>query len=670
MVNFFRSKSFKPSEQQLEAYETVKNFFSNEFDILIITGEAGSGKTETIKYIYDNIKTFEDIYVSALSGRAASVLRAKGVGSATTMASLLYGMPNLSWERRNFKKEKETKRNLKRIKNSLFIFDEASMIPDYYDEKNSDNWSHKGGESELDTIENDLIDNNKIIFVGDIYQLGPPTSNRPIDYGNSNAINPFYWEEKGYSVKSVNLDVTFRQKNNSQLLYLARGIISDDKLIAPYLDDSVKREEELIETFFNHFNEDKNSIKILCFLNEHVFKWNTEIRNRRFQLENLSETKKEYTIDQIKIKEKLNDLIKNEEILMVTKNNRFYNTELLNGDNIKVNKVSTVEEGPELDLEVNFWDFEGNKRTEIYKNFQLHFLDVEIIKLDASVFEEEKIKVKIILETLETQGLTNTSLRSSRENIIRTYLREEMYQRNKETIDKIIQDKDIYEKEEELSQLYEQDPYMNSLWVSYGYAITTHKGQGGEWPFVIVDFTSKMSQRVNWAYTSITRASERVYLYKYPVKENSNKPLNYKNPIKKIFETLKSLAKAGTENIKVAKNPDVDKVSELEERIIELERQLSIEKGNTSRSRKGKKLYRGPVDEDGYIDDPLVPKLISYRLKQARVEGNSPFIIFNNKTLNSMVYYLPKNVDELLEISGMTERRVSLYGKDLISIIN
>lgn len=55
------------------------------------------------------------------------------------------------------------------------------------------------------------------------------------------------------------------------------------------------------------------------------------------------------------------------------------------------------------------------------------------------------------------------------------------------------------------------DPYFNALQVKYGYALTCHKAQGGEWPQAIVDFDYRGGHRnaafFRWAYTAITRAS-------------------------------------------------------------------------------------------------------------------------------------------------------------------
>lgn len=50
---------------------------------------------------------------------------------------------------------------------------------------------------------------------------------------------------------------------------------------------------------------------------------------------------------------------------------------------------------------------------------------------------------------------------------------------------------------------------------TYGYAISCHKAQGGEWDYVIVDQTYfKTDPR--WQYTAITRAAKRLYLHMKP----------------------------------------------------------------------------------------------------------------------------------------------------------
>lgn len=75
---------------------------------------------------------------------------------------------------------------------------------------------------------------------------------------------------------------------------------------------------------------------------------------------------------------------------------------------------------------------------------------------------------------------------------------------------------------EEYKRRVESDPYFNALRVEYGYAVTVHNSQGGEWPAVIVDPASNKAREwqnapehrrsyAKWVYTAITRAQEEVW---------------------------------------------------------------------------------------------------------------------------------------------------------------
>jgi exodeoxyribonuclease V len=58
------------------------------------------------------------------------------------------------------------------------------------------------------------------------------------------------------------------------------------------------------------------------------------------------------------------------------------------------------------------------------------------------------------------------------------------------------------------------DPYLSALKIRYGYAITTHKAQGGEWDKVILypEFPFDKN-RLKWIYTAVTRGREEVFSY-------------------------------------------------------------------------------------------------------------------------------------------------------------
>ena len=55
------------------------------------------------------------------------------------------------------------------------------------------------------------------------------------------------------------------------------------------------------------------------------------------------------------------------------------------------------------------------------------------------------------------------------------------------------------------------DPYFDALQVKFGYTVTCHKGQGGQWDHVFVDMCgiapdAPMEDFYRWLYTAVTRA--------------------------------------------------------------------------------------------------------------------------------------------------------------------
>lgn len=66
-----------------------------------------------------------------------------------------------------------------------------------------------------------------------------------------------------------------------------------------------------------------------------------------------------------------------------------------------------------------------------------------------------------------------------------------------------------------------EDPYYNALQVKYGYCVTCHKAQGGQWKHVYVDLGGlppdfSESEFFRWLYTAMTRATERIYFINSP----------------------------------------------------------------------------------------------------------------------------------------------------------
>jgi ATP-dependent exoDNAse (exonuclease V) alpha subunit len=64
-----------------------------------------------------------------------------------------------------------------------------------------------------------------------------------------------------------------------------------------------------------------------------------------------------------------------------------------------------------------------------------------------------------------------------------------------------------------------EDEYLNCLRATYGYAVTCHKAQGGEWNDVFLFLEDRMygmkhPELCKWWYTSITRAKQELNVVK------------------------------------------------------------------------------------------------------------------------------------------------------------
>ena len=75
----------KFTEDQSKAFEQIKDIES--WDIFILTGQAGSGKTQLLYEIQEHfLKIKWKIYPGSFTGRAAAVLRRRGLENARTIA--------------------------------------------------------------------------------------------------------------------------------------------------------------------------------------------------------------------------------------------------------------------------------------------------------------------------------------------------------------------------------------------------------------------------------------------------------------------------------------------------------------------------------------------------------------------------------------------------------
>ena len=116
--------AFKPDKFQkafLEAFD--QNTYGFKDDFMILTGDAGTGKTELIREMIKILKEKEiSNQTTALTGRAAAVLADRGIESPLTLHKWLVKIsdPLLI-------------RNYQNSKGFVLIIDESSMISNGYE---------------------------------------------------------------------------------------------------------------------------------------------------------------------------------------------------------------------------------------------------------------------------------------------------------------------------------------------------------------------------------------------------------------------------------------------------------------------------------------------------------------------------------------------------------
>lgn len=72
---------------------------------------------------------------------------------------------------------------------------------------------------------------------------------------------------------------------------------------------------------------------------------------------------------------------------------------------------------------------------------------------------------------------------------------------------------------------------------------------------------------------------------------------------------------------------------------------------------------------DKCIEDELYNRLKDLRFSLAQQEGLPPYCIFHNRTLKEMCEKLPENEEEMLDVFGIGEGRLTKYGEAFLSLI-
>ncbi len=493
MSIFNHFPNIKLTSDQTNALQKLQCFLESDDSIFMLKGYAGSGKTTLIqglvKYLTAENRTFQ---IMAPTGRASKVLRQK-TGEGTTIHRGIYKLKGVDFHQNqtNDVTNEEYKLvfpvlQLENTQNHILIIDEASMISSRRSEHPLLQFGTDILLQDLLTYAQCLTLKTKIIFVGDPAQLPPVGDNK------SWAFEPSLFTSKGLSVCKAELQEVVRQTDNNILknATLIRSKIEEEKpnKLSLYFDSQSfvnLNREEVTTQYTNLFPTPqlKNGV-IISYSNMQCYHYNNAIREVYFP--------------------KQKEVQSGDVIQIINNNYNTYPTEIFNGDFAHILEVS----GEKETISAPVWIEEnGEKKKE---TVSLDFRKV-ILKLDHydAPFE------CLIVDSLLNSHHRELTLAEHKALYINFIMRFDEIQKERE--------KQGLKKQKRYSQEFKdmllEDRFMNAIRCKYGYAITCHKAQGGEWDKVIVDYTGRVSlaeEPLRWAYTATTRAVSTCFAVNAP----------------------------------------------------------------------------------------------------------------------------------------------------------
>ena len=476
--------NIKLTTSQENVLKQILHFIKNSPDrIFILKGYAGTGKTTLMRYLIQELEKINKGYrLLASTGRAAKVLTnlSNCNEGASTIHSMIYSFNGLN----KVYDEKEepvvdkngqlflvfepSKLDETGVPETIYIIDEASMVSDV---ETKDITQAKFGEGRLlkELLEYDTRRNSKFIFVGDPCQL-PPIE----EYYSPALMKDYFQKEFGLTAQEAQLTEIIRQKG-------ASGIIDASKQIRG-LYNQAPNERNLYGSQrlwgFLPFRQHKDiqlHPNLEAITNDYVNKVKANGLNSAICICRSNRACSQLSHN---IRAKLgfvHDHIQEKDLLMVIQNNM--PTGLMNGDMITIEQLGpqTVSRGG------------------------LTFRQVTVKEL----FTGKTIKTLMIEDTVNQSRL---NLDSAQQQAL--------------FIDFILRMRNIgitQKHTQRFNQAMLNDPYLNALRCVYGYAITCHKSQGGEWEDVYVHVPRNITlnptkETYQWVYTSMTRAKKTLHM--------------------------------------------------------------------------------------------------------------------------------------------------------------
>ena len=448
---------FEPTNSQDVLLIKLSEFiFGNDTDALfLIKGYAGTGKTTTISTVVNNLwRAGKKAVLLAPTGRAAKVISGYSKRQAFTIHKKIY------FPKKNKAGGVDFTLQTNKHTNTLFIVDEASMIPDSpVGSKLFDNGSL------LDDLMSYVYSgvHCKLILIGDTAQLPPVKLDiSPALDANKLALN------YNKNITEIELSEVMRQHEDSGILLNAtelRLILGNNgfsnfkfRLGFPDLIRLIDgyEIEDAITTAYDHIGVEDTAFIVRS--NKRANQYNQQIRS--------------------KIRGQENE-ISTGDYVMVVKNNYFWLKDsseagfIANGDICEILEIFNIKE-----------------------LYGFNFAEVKVRMIDYP--NQKPFETVLLLDTL-----TSESPSLSYEDSNRLY--HEV-------------GKDFSHEKSKYKQLLgvKNSKYFNALQVKFSYAVTCHKSQGGQWKTVFIEQPYlPEGQNINylrWLYTAITRAQEKVYL--------------------------------------------------------------------------------------------------------------------------------------------------------------
>jgi hypothetical protein len=479
------------TNDQRNALQSLHAFLESNERVFILQGYAGSGKTTLLKGFVEYLESLEKKYqLMAPTGRASKVINQKTGFESTTIHKGIYSFEELE-EIKQSEDENDLSflyhykiSNKPEVHDSILIVDEASMVSDILSQ--GEFFRFGSGHLLRDLITygriQDANTTSKVIFIGDPAQLPP------IGMNFSPALDQQYLiETYGVSALQAEMKEVKRQDQNNGILLSATKI--RQCLTSGYFNDFDLRENKrdifnpAYQDYLDTYNSQQEQKIIICYQNKTALDLNLAIRKDKFGA----------------------DLpIQASDTVIIGGNN--YRLGIMNGEFAVVSEASPSVES----REVSFYIEKGKTKT-----VRLTWRGISL------VLPDENNKPKTV------DGF-----------ILENYLYGDNYLKPEEQRALYVDFKNRYPKLKKGTQEFKDaiinDKYFNCILLKYGYAVTCHKAQGGEWAnaFVFWDrgtqanfnFYESVHNRTGktnsdfyrWAYTAVTRASKKLFCINPP----------------------------------------------------------------------------------------------------------------------------------------------------------